>query len=202
MLKKEIFVVRHGETENNRLKIWSGCSEICNVPLNNTGRVQAMNVAKDLQKYNIEAIFSSKLLRAEELSNVLSCYLNIPYAGWDGLHEVDYGLADGMLIKDVWEKMPDIADKFINMHKENFSIGFPEGETMEQSLQRMLKALREIIEQPYRRVVVTSHAGLMSVLLCHLGMDAPKTPNCSYAKIVYDGEFHLDGGVNIPPICF
>lgn len=195
---KEIYFVRHGETENNRLKIWSGCSEECNLPLNNRGRVQALKAANIFNKYALDAVYCSKLYRAAEVGNILSCRLNIPCFLKDGLHEVDYGQADGMLIKDVWSKMPDMADKFINMRPEYFSEGFPGGETLDQSLSRTLYALQEIIKEPYRRVAVVSHAGLMSVLLCYLGMDTPRVPNCSFIKIIYDGEFRFVGEVITP----
>lgn len=198
MLKKEIYVIRHGETENNRLKIWGGCSDKCNLPLNNTGRTQALKAAGKLKNYNLEAIFCSKLLRAQELGNILSCYLDIPYLQQDGLHEIDYGKADGMLIKDVWSEMPVIADKFINMRREYFADSFPDGETLQQCLDRTMQALQEIVQQPYKRVAVTSHAGLMCVLLCSFGVELPQVANCGFFKIIYDGTFHLAGDVIVP----
>lgn len=199
-MKKEIYLIRHGETENNRLKIWSGCTDECNIGLNNTGRAQALSVANSLSDVGLEAVFCSPLIRAAELGQVLSRRLNIPAFTQFGLQECDYGAADGMPISKVFEEMPDIAEKFIEMRKDYFPLSFPNGEILQDVYERMIEALDNIVRMPYQKVAATSHAGAICVLLCSLGVDYPKVPNCGYAKIVYDGKYHFDGKIIAPKL--
>lgn len=65
-----LYVVRHGETEYNKKGIFQGHID---VPLNNKGKEQALEIAKTVDKIDIDIIISSPLKRAlqtaEEIAN-------------------------------------------------------------------------------------------------------------------------------------
>ncbi|HBA52422.1 TPA: hypothetical protein DCY68_01320, partial [Candidatus Azambacteria bacterium] len=67
-----IILVRHGETEANRLGIYQG--KITDHFLNLTGNRQAEAVAKTLKDFQIEKIYSSTSMRAIETAENINDY--------------------------------------------------------------------------------------------------------------------------------
>lgn len=196
-MRKEIYLIRHGQTDNNYNKLWCGCSSVCNVNLNKDGVAEAICAAEKLQEKQINAIFSSDLQRAVSTAEIISGNLQIPHFVILDVQECDYGLADGLPISEVFEKWGDVANKFMNIEKSFFNVGFPGGESMNQALDRALPALRELVErETYPKVGVVMHAGVMSILLCYFGKRYPEIPNCSVALLVYDDNgFHIEGEI-------
>ena len=83
-----ILLVRHGETDWNREKIFRG---VYDVPLNDNGRHQAQLAAKALSSYKIDAGYTSPLSRAAEtLTTVIGQGNPIPRSPsvgrWNMLH--------------------------------------------------------------------------------------------------------------------
>jgi broad specificity phosphatase PhoE len=69
------FLVRHGETEWNRLRKIQGISDI---PLNDTGRSQAAALGDILSKHRFDLIVSSPLSRALETAQIVARKLGMP----------------------------------------------------------------------------------------------------------------------------
>ena len=69
------FLVRHGETEWNRLRKIQGVSDI---PLNDTGRAQAAALGDILSKHRFDLIVSSPLSRARETALIVAAKLGMP----------------------------------------------------------------------------------------------------------------------------
>ena len=60
-MPKRIIIIRHGETDYNKNKIFQGWDD---VPLNKQGLMQAKKVANRLKEEAIDAFYSSDLSRA------------------------------------------------------------------------------------------------------------------------------------------
>jgi uncharacterized phosphatase len=69
------FLVRHGETEWNRLRKIQGVSDI---PLNDTGRAQAAALGDILSRHRFDLIVSSPLSRALETARIVATKLGMP----------------------------------------------------------------------------------------------------------------------------
>lgn len=64
----KLFITRHGQTDWNLRGIIQGTTDI---PLNDTGRAQALTVAKVLKEEKLDAIIVSPLKRAVDRKSVV-----------------------------------------------------------------------------------------------------------------------------------
>ena len=71
------FVMRHGEAENNVLKVCSSAPDNIH-RLTEKGRKQVAEAVKSLVDKNIDMIFASSFLRTEETTNIIKEVINFP----------------------------------------------------------------------------------------------------------------------------
>ena len=92
----DLVLVRHGETEWNRIGRVQGRTDI---PLNDTGRQQARETAERLRERGdrFDAVVASPLSRAAETARIVADGLDLGAVELvDALVERDYGGAEGM----------------------------------------------------------------------------------------------------------
>lgn len=89
-----IYLIRHGETDWNLQGKVQGREDI---PLNDTGRMQAKKCADALHNTSVKTIVTSPLVRAVETSNIISTsFADAKVIIDDGLIERDFGDMSGM----------------------------------------------------------------------------------------------------------
>ena len=84
--------VRHGETENNRLKLVAGATD---VPLNATGLAQAREAARRLAGSSVDAIWSSPMQRTRTTAQCIAETLALPVVIVPQLAERNWGEFEG-----------------------------------------------------------------------------------------------------------
>ncbi len=157
----ELILVRHGETEWNRLNRCQGSSDI---PLNETGRGQARKLAENLKNENFDAIFSSGLKRASETAGEIARHHTLEVGVNEGFREMDQGDFEGVEFSVIREKHADKL-KMWTESPENFRM--PGGESLTEVQQRAMWAVTGIQEEwKNSRVVVVSHNLTIISLLC------------------------------------
>lgn len=174
MDSKEIIVFRHGETEWNRIKRLQGHSDI---PLNETGREQALTLQKLLASYKPEVILTSDLLRALETAKIASQTIQCNIHATSALRECHMGESEGMFRDTLLEKFGQQSwDRWLSAHEDDQNFSFPGGETKQQHLQRMLEHIEPFVAQnnQYRRIAISTHGGSLYRLIHHC-KNAPKT---------------------------
>ena len=164
-----IILVRHGETEANRLGIYQG--KITDHFLNLTGNRQAEAVAKTLKDFQIEKIYSSTSMRAIETAENINDYHEKSIFATDELLEIDHGLFDGKTLEQVKAKYPKILETWWN-HPEK--VKFPKGETLKGAHRRVTQFINDVINDMTRKirsgndsgnVLVVSHGGAITLML-------------------------------------
>ena len=176
---KRVLLIRHGETEWNRLHRFQGRSDI---PLNPKGNQQARALALALKKEAITAIHASPLKRALETAlHIGKFHPSTPLIKESGLIEMDLGDFEGMEAKQwamqyqefrrIWEKNPA-------------ALAMPGGESLEEVQQRAVDALKRICDSsaPGSTLLLCSHNFVIISLLCF----ASKTPLNQFREMRQD----------------
>jgi broad specificity phosphatase PhoE len=83
-----LLLIRHGETDWNIEGRWQGQAD---VPLNQRGRQQAIDIARSLCHSDIHAIYSSDLQRAWHTAQVLARLKKLPIQPDTRLREIHQG---------------------------------------------------------------------------------------------------------------
>ena len=142
---KTVHLIRHGETEQNVLKVWQGHTD---TPLNKTGLRQAKLLASRLKDSNA-TVYSSNLKRASETASFLSKKIELR----ETLREINVGDFTGMPVGQTFSSNNDIFQSL-----QNDSYQFPNGETVKEFKQRVKDELEYIfgnIENGSEAIVVT-----------------------------------------------
>jgi probable phosphoglycerate mutase len=155
-----ITLVRHGQTDWNLARRIQGNTDI---PLNDTGRADALAAAEVLATESFDAVYASPLVRAQETAQIIATRLGLaaPVAT-RGLRERSFGEAEGI----------DVADyiaRYGGWHSE-----VPGAESLEQVRDRALDSLDRIVRASRRRstpnqesLIVVNHGGVIRALLMH-----------------------------------
>jgi probable phosphoglycerate mutase len=159
-----ILLIRHGETEWNRIRRFQGRS---NVPLNPKGREQGRALALGLKDEPITAIYSSPLTRARQTASLIKVFHpSISLFEEPGLIEMDLGQFEGMDAAD-W---PLQDAEFRKAWQENpASVTMPGGESLFDVQGRAVRALNQIadLHPPGSTLLVCSHNFVNLSLLCY-----------------------------------
>jgi len=173
----KILVARHGQTNNNKLKIPMG-SRI-DEELNEEGIAQAHALAEKLSNESIDMIFSSSMKRAAQTAKIVSTKTGATIEYDERLIERDFGTLSGKR----WKEMEEIAGK--EMHKEDRAQVYDYrpfgGESAEQVRERVSATLIDIKERcANQRVLVVAHGGVhKAIQYMHTDQDKVETPTNS-----------------------
>jgi uncharacterized phosphatase len=171
-----LFLVRHGETEWNRIKRIQGVSDI---PLNDTGRAQAAALGDILAAHRFDLIVSSPLSRALETARIIASRLSMPTPTIiNDLIERNYGDAEGATGRDLEQRYPMGAE-------------VPGREDREAVTTRALGVLHELAGRyPDADILAVAHGGVIRSVVEHAapGLHTEPITNCSVHS------FRLDAG--------
>jgi len=178
----QVFIVRHGETKENKSGIIQG-----HLPghLSNLGKKQAAKLGRELKKYEpFDRIISSDLIRAKESTNILNNELDNKMIFYDQrLRERNYGSLEGQPVFKLKRMIVSSATKI----KE---LDIPNGEDYSGFEKRITDCFRETLASfPNKRIILMTHAGVIQIILeiLNLAFNAP-VGNCQ--------GFHLTIGDN------
>lgn len=159
-----VYLVRHGATEWNSHKRAQGQADI---PLDDKGRLQALDVAKQLAVFDIRAVYSSDLQRAVDTAEPIARARAVDVITDPDLREIDQGEWTGLPVAEIQRGWPELwgAARHYNAR--------PGGESPRQVRERALRALRRAVEaNPEGSIVVVSHGGTIRWLCAEaLGYD-------------------------------
>lgn len=158
-----IILIRHGETEWNRLRRFQGRSDI---PLNPKGNSQARALALALKNETITAIYSSPLERAFETAfHISKFHPSTPLIKEPGLMEMDLGDFEGMEAQQWAAQHQDFRKTW---EKKPATLAMPGGENLKEVQLRAVDTLDRITEpySPDSTLLICSHNFVIASILC------------------------------------
>ena len=178
-------LVRHGETAWNYEGRIQGSTDI---PLNDTGRVQARGIAETLAAEYAGrevVVVSSDLGRAAETADIIAAALGTPVTlRLPGLQERSYGEAEGM-------DAPTFYDTYGPWHAADV----PGAETWPVVRERALAALAEAMASAPDGVdvIAVAHGALIREVIMfatdgEFPREGERLPNCSATTFRLDGD--------------
>lgn len=146
-----ICLVRHGETDWNLSGRLQGRTDI---PLNNTGVIQAKECSQLLKGTHWDVIITSPLKRARETAEIISKDQNIIPVQMKDFLERSFGDAEGMTVQERLSAFP----------KRNY----PRQETREDLNKRIISGINKInLEYHNERVLLVAHGAVINTILAN-----------------------------------
>lgn len=138
---KNIYLIRHGETDWNRDKRFQGQTDI---PLNQTGREQASSLVSLMNQLKIEAAFSSDLSRAYETAQIALSDSRLTIIKDYRLRETNIGCAEGLTYEEIVEQFgEDALTKWRSYEEHNMDYKYENGESKRQMMIRIRDTVLE-----------------------------------------------------------
>ncbi len=163
----KFYLVRHGETEWNKVERFRGQADI---PLNETGRIQAEAIGRRLAAEPIVAVFSSPLGRASETAEAIAASKGISVEFAEGLRDMNFGEWEGLTPDEVAAKDRDLYARWLAAPQ---TVSIPGGESLDDVRARVMSFVDDLTARFNNQgVALVSHRAVCRVLLCAvLGLD-------------------------------
>lgn len=162
-MNKQIYIIRHGQTEYNRQGIVQGSG--VDTSLNETGRRQALAFHAAYGHLPFEAVITSRLKRTRE---TVAPFLEkgLPWEQFAELNEVGWGIMEGQkstpethasyrLVVDAWRT-------------GDLHAAIEGGESAFRMQDRLGRFVEHLAQRPEKLLLVCSHGRAMRALMCLL----------------------------------
>lgn len=186
---KEIYIIRHGETELNRQGIVQGRG--VNSDLNDTGRQQADAFYQHYQNIYFDKIYTSTLKRTHQTAQSFIAS-GLPWEQHAGLDELGWGVWEGQPSTEIARHaFRDLVEQW---QAGNYDAKFEGGESPNEVFERLKETvdlMKSRVDE--NRILVCMHGRAMRLLLCLL-LNKPLSEmtdfphqNTTLYKVQYDG---------------
>ena len=178
----EIYVVRHGQTDYNIKQVFQGHIDI---PLNETGKKQAQEIALRFKDIDIDMILVSPLQRTIQTAEYISQVTDIPITVEERIIERSFGDMEGHQNRENWNiKM--MLDYNKNYNIENI-------EPIQSLFKRIYNFLDEITEKyKDKNVLLVTHGGTCRAINAYFNgigenghVQSAKIKNCEIREYEY-----------------
>ncbi|MGN7477784.1 histidine phosphatase family protein [Solibacillus silvestris] len=169
----EICLVRHGETDWNKVGKLQGHTDI---ELNENGVAQAEICANFLKDKSYVLVMTSPLKRAKQTAQIIAHKSMLPIVEAPLFIERNYGDAEGMNYEERLAKFPDLV--------------YPNEESRDALIARVMEGLNQIIQyQNAKKVILVAHGAVINCILAvlsnsEIGSGKTKLANACLSEII------------------
>ena len=183
---KNILLIRHGQSEWNKLNLFTGFK---NIELSEQGIEEANKAGQNFKNLDIKfnIVFTSELKRAQETAKIILQNLD----QWDflnnegkiisniNLNERDYGDLTGLNKKETAEKF---GEEQVHKWRRGYSDQPPNGESLEDVVRRVTKYFEETIKPAIQsnennNILIAAHGNSLRALLIVMNIYEPHNIN-------------------------
>jgi 2,3-bisphosphoglycerate-dependent phosphoglycerate mutase len=184
-----ILAIRHGQTAWNADSRIQGHTDIA---LDDVGEWQAQRLALALGEDELQAIYSSDLMRARQTAAPLAAHNGLQARVDAGLRERGFGEFEGLSFKQIEQRWPDQAEAW---RRRDPDFGARGGEVLRDFRDRVLAAVTRLARSHRgQSIALVTHGGVLDLLYreaTRLALDAPRTwqlANASINRLLHSGE--------------
>lgn len=197
MTPARVYLARHGQTAYNLERRFQGHLP---VPLDETGRVQAQELAERANANGFAALWCSPLLRARETAEIVAGVIGLDPVEDPRLMETDAGHWTDRLFTDVQAEDPD---RFAGFVAGDPRFAFPGGESFANQEERVAAALRDVEDATLPALVVCHGMVIRAALSSRAGHWEPhaeRVPNGALVPLAPEQAKHsaLGGDEALP----
>ena len=183
---KNILLIRHGQSEWNKLNLFTGFK---NIELSEQGIDEANKAGQNFKNLNIkfDIVFTSELKRAQETAKIILKNLD----QWDylyeegkiitdiNLNERDYGDLTGLNKKETADKF---GEEQVHKWRRGYSDQPPNGESLEDVVRRVKIYFEESINPAIQsadnnNILIAAHGNSLRALLIVMNIYDPSNIN-------------------------
>ena len=183
---KNILLIRHGQSEWNKLNLFTGFK---NIELSEQGIEEANKAGQNFKNLDIKfnIVFTSELKRAQETAKIILQNLD----QWNflnnegkiisnvNLNERDYGDLTGLNKKETAEKF---GEEQVHKWRRGYSDQPPNGESLEDVVRRVTKYFEEVIKPSIKsnendNILIAAHGNSLRALLIVMNIYEPNNIN-------------------------
>jgi len=183
---KNILLIRHGQSEWNKLNLFTGFK---NIELSDQGIDEANKAGQNFKNLNIkfDIVFTSELKRAQETAKIILKNLD----QWDHLYgegkiitdiklnERDYGDLTGLNKKETADKF---GEEQVHKWRRGYSDQPPNGESLEDVVRRVKIYFEESINPAIQsadnnNILIAAHGNSLRALLIVMNIYDPSNIN-------------------------
>jgi broad specificity phosphatase PhoE len=185
-----VYLARHGQTAYNHEGRFQGQQPI---PLDDTGREQAGELAERASTYGFRALWCSPLLRARETADIVAARIGLEPIEDARLMETDAGDWTDRSFAEVQSESPQLFTAFVDARPD---FAFPGGESFVQQEARVAEAL-ERVEAGALPALVVCHGMVIRAAFHHrMGHSErfTRVPNAAIVPLEETAAEHADLG--------
>lgn len=199
MIQKELYIIRHGETDHNAKGIIQGKG--VDLSLNETGRKQAEAFYNAYKRIPFEVIYTSSLRRAQESIELFKQH-NIPHFAHSELDEISWGDLEGKITTHETDaSFREVIAKWQagEIHVKPSATG----ESPYDLQQRQSRFVSKLIETPHSRILIATHGRFIRAFMCTLtGLPLSKMEEFNHVNLcLYKVVMHENGKFEIVLNC-
>jgi probable phosphoglycerate mutase len=192
MNEKQLYIIRHGETDFNRKGIVQGRG--MDTALNATGREQAAAFYAAYRHIPFDQVYTSALVRtAQTVQSFIEA--GLPVQKMAGLDEFNWGLFEGRAFGEFHQDY----NRLVHSWKQGeYATSPPQGESPLEVAARQKPVIQLLENNPAKTLLVCMHGRAMRLLLCLLlgrpyaEMDQFEHSNLSLYQLSYSaGQWTL-----------
>jgi broad specificity phosphatase PhoE len=186
-----VYLARHGQTAYNHEGRFQGQQEI---PLDDTGRAQALELAERAAGYGFRALWCSPLLRARETAAAITARIGLEPMLDARLMETDAGDWTNLSFAEVRAREPQRFDAFA---AADAGFAFPGGESFAEQEVRVGAALADVEAGELPALVVCHGMVIRAALAVRAGAlleQIRRVPNAALVPLDPDAAEHADLG--------
>ena len=170
MTKRNLVLVRHGQSEWNAKNLFTGWK---NPGLTETGVKEAISAGKLIkdEKINFDTMYTSKLIRAQLTGNTILEIINqsdIPIIKDIALNERNYGSLAGLNKDDARKKW---GEEQVHIWRRSYDVPPPDGESLKNTAERVLPYFnKEILPKVVSgsNILIAAHGNSLRSLIMQL----------------------------------